>query len=83
MPPRTYTFEHFDAAGEGHASTTVAFDPDKHHDVYTSTVAGDPPMPSESSLSDIDVVAAKQQQSLPARATIVLSRLIARLRGDR
>jgi len=82
-PPQTHTFEDFDAAGKGRLATAVALDPAKHYDVYTSTVAGDPPMPSESRLSEIDPVAGKKKDSLVTRLTIFLSRLIARVRGDR
>jgi len=83
VPPQTHTFEDFDATGKGHLATGVALDPAKHYDVYTSTVAGDPPMPSESRLSEIDPVGGKRQDSLVTRLTIFLSRLIARVRGDR
>ena len=83
VPPQTHTFEDFDATGKGHLATGVALAPAKHYDVYTSTVAGDPPMPSESRLSEIDPVGGKRQDSLVTRLTIFLSRLIARVRGDR
>jgi len=83
VAPRTHTFEDFDTAGKGHLATSVAMDPAKHYDVYTSTVAGDPPMPSESRLSEIDPVGRKKKDSLATRVTIFLSRVIARVRGDR
>ena len=88
VPPQTHTFERkdFDTSGKGHLATGVELDPAKHHDVYTSTVAGDPPKPSESRLSEIEPAGhagRSEKPSLPARLTIFLSRLVARIRGDR
>ena len=61
----------------------VVLDPAKHYDTYTSTVGGDPPMPSESRLSEIDRATTKQKEPAVTRVTIILSRLIARIRGNR
>jgi len=83
VPPQTHTFTEFEAGAKGKLATDIALDPAHHYDVYTSTVAGDPPMPSESRLSEIDPVRAKQQESIFARLTIALSRLVASIRGDR
>jgi len=83
VPPQTHTFEQFDASGKGRLATGVVLDPGKHYDIYTSTVGGDPPMPSESRLSEIDRATAKQKEPAVTRVMIFLSRLIARIRGNR
>lgn len=83
VPPRTHTCDQFDSAAKGHVAITIKLDPDKHYDVYTSTVAGNPPMPSESRLSEIDPVGAKSKEAFVTKVTIFLSRLFARIRGDR
>ena len=38
-------------SGHGKVTTEIVLDPLKHYDVYTSMVAGDPPKPSESTLT--------------------------------
>lgn len=83
VPPQTHTFEQFDAGGRGRLPTEIALDPAKHYGIYTSTVAGDPPMPSESRLSEIAPVARKATQSPLTRVAIFASSLVARIRGDR
>ena len=55
MPPRTYTFTLEDTMS-GTLNTRIPTDPSKHYDVYTSTTAGDPPVPSESTLTLLDPV---------------------------
>ena len=53
VPPRTYTFTLQDTA-TGSLTTRIPTDPAKHYDIYTSTTAGDPPVPSESTLTELD-----------------------------
>ena len=55
VPPRTYTFS-LEDTGSGTLNTRIPTDPAKHYDVYTSTSAGDPPVPSESTLTLLDPV---------------------------
>ena len=55
VPPRTYTFS-LEDTGSGILNTRIPTDPAKHYDVYTSTSAGDPPVPSESTLTLLDPV---------------------------
>jgi hypothetical protein len=85
VPPKTHNVDahDFDPSGRGSVTTDIALDPAKHYDVYTSTVGGDPPKPSESTLEEIGTVAATPKEGLGAKIAVFLSRLIARLRGDR
>ena len=55
MPPRTYTFQ-VAQTRRGTLATDVPLDPAKHYDVYASTTSGDPPIPSESVLTELDPV---------------------------
>ena len=52
VPPRTLSLD-VHRSGHGKITTDVVLDPLKRYDVYTSTVAGDPPVPSESTLDEI------------------------------
>ena len=48
---------HVRARGHGQSgtlNTRIPTDPTKHYDVYTSTTAGDPPVPSESTLTELE-----------------------------
>jgi hypothetical protein len=83
VPPKTYNVEAFDPSGRGSAPTDIALDPAKHYDVYTSTVGGDPPKPSESTLEEIGTVGPEKPPSLPAKVATFFSGLIAKIRGDR
>ena len=53
VPPRTYTFQ-LAQTRRGTLATEVPLDPAKHYDVYASTTSGDPPIPSESALTELD-----------------------------
>ena len=53
VPPRTYTFG-LEETASGRLITRIPTDPTKHYDVYTSTTAGDPPVPSDSTLTLLD-----------------------------
>jgi hypothetical protein len=81
VPPRTYTFGVVETT-RGTLATRIPLDPAKHYDVYVSTTAGDPPIPSESRLTIIDPVGAKQRirtgEQLLRRAGV----LVARIRGQ-
>ncbi|MEY2514864.1 MAG: hypothetical protein QOJ89_2222, partial [bacterium] len=85
VAPRTHTFaeDQFDPAGEGEFVTDVALDPLKNYDVYTSTVAGDPAVYSESRLRQMGPIAAGKGEPWFKRIPILVSLVVARLRGDR
>jgi hypothetical protein len=81
VPPRTYTFSLEDTAS-GRLNTRIPTDPAKHYDVYTSTTAGDPPVPSESTLTELAPAGALQQAvPLPQRLLLKLSGVVAWVRG--
>jgi hypothetical protein len=83
VPPQTINVP-VHPGGHGKVTTDVVLDPLKHYDVYTSTVAGDPPIPSESSLDVIEPFGAeKPRLSRGQRALELLSSAIAVIRGDR
>jgi hypothetical protein len=82
VPPRTLNLT-VHAGGHGKVTTDVVLDPLKRYDVYTSTVAGDPPVPSQSTLDEIEPFGVKPKASLPERALELVSTTIATLRGDR
>jgi hypothetical protein len=82
VPPRTYTFTVEDTV-RGVLSTRIPADPAKRYDIYTSTTSGDPPVPSESRLTELDRVgAARTQEALPMRLVRALGRGVAWLRGQ-
>jgi hypothetical protein len=83
VPPRTYTFTLEDTAS-GSLKTRIPTDPKKHYDVYTSTTAGDPPVPSESTLTELAPVGSGggSGASLPQRAAFAVARAVAWLRGQ-
>jgi hypothetical protein len=82
VPPRTHTL---DVTGQPTGTLTVvhAIDPAKHYDIYVSTTAGDPPLPSASQLIELDPVGAVAQViSFRIRLAKLLSRIVAWVRGD-
>ena len=81
VPPRTYTFGIAEAR-RGTLSTTIPLDPAKHYDVYTSTTAGTPPIPSESVLSLINPAGAVAKVALGEQVLGAFSRLVAKVRGQ-
>jgi hypothetical protein len=81
VPPRTYTF-HVPETRRGTLSTEVPLDPAKHYDIYASTTTGDPPIPSESTLTELDPVGKVAKLPLAERAIGGFGRLVARLRGQ-
>jgi hypothetical protein len=81
VPPRTYTF-HVIETERGSLATRVPLDPAKHYDVYASTTAGDPPIPSESTLIELDPAGAMAKVPAVERVIGGFGRLVARLRGQ-
>jgi hypothetical protein len=83
VPPMTHTYEEVATQPQGTIRTDVVLHPEHHYDVYASTVAGDPPQPSASQLTEIDPAgtAAKEEGVAPKLAH-GLGRLFARIRGD-
>jgi hypothetical protein len=83
VPPRTDNID-VHPGGHGKVTTDIVLDPVKHYDVYTSTVAGDPPQPSESLL---ELIAPYDPSAtalpFPKRVLRFASSTIAWLRGDR
>ena len=83
VPPRTHNIA-VHAGGHGKVTTDIVLDPLKRYDVYTSFVAGDPPVPSQSHLDVIEPFGAvKPAVSLPQRLLEKASTFIATIRGDR
>jgi hypothetical protein len=80
-PPQTHNVA-VHADGHGKVTTQIVLDPLKHYDVYVSAVAGDPPQPSESTLTNI---APYVKPALRAKERVLsfLSGAVARVRGDR
>ena len=81
VPPRTYTFQ-VAQTRQGTLTTDIALDPDKHYDVYASTTGGDPPVPSESTLTELGPAGAVAKLPLAERAMGEFGRLVARVRGQ-
>ena len=80
VPPRTYTFTLEDTQS-GTLTTRIPTDPEKHYDVYTSTTAGDPPEPSESTLTELDPVGSIRGTPFFQSVAQGLGRVFAWLRG--
>jgi hypothetical protein len=83
VPPMTHTFEQVAAEPRGTLETEIAVDPAHHFDVYSSTVAGDPPVASASSFSELDAVAAEKKAPFGQQLAQMFGALLARIRGDR
>jgi hypothetical protein len=83
VPPQTHNFP-VTASGQGKLLTDVVLDPLKRYDVYTSTIAGDPPVPSQSTCDEIAPFGkVKPTSPLPQRLLEKVSTFIATIRGDR
>ncbi|HTN24046.1 MAG TPA: hypothetical protein VL120_08675 [Solirubrobacteraceae bacterium] len=83
VPPKTYTFEEVATTPKGRlVPAGVTLHPARHYDVYASTVAGDPPQPSASQLTEIDPVTAEHEPAVGQQIAQRLGRLLARVRGD-
>jgi hypothetical protein len=83
VPPMTHTYEQVAGAAQGTIRTDVPLHPARHYDVYASTVAGDPPQPSASQLTEIDPIAEHKEEGLGPRLAQGFGRLLATIRGDR
>jgi hypothetical protein len=82
VPPATHTFEDL-AAVRGTLRTDVALDPARHYDISTSTVTGDPPVPSASTITELGPVVPEPQRPLWQRVSRFLAPIVAWRRGDR
>jgi hypothetical protein len=80
VPPRTYTFALEDTRS-GTLDTRIPTDPAKHYDVYTSTTAGDPPVPSESTLTELEPLGSETKTAFLAGVAQQIGSLIAWVRG--
>ena len=80
VPPRTYTFTLQDTA-KGSLTTRIPTDPAKHYDIYTSTTAGDPPVPSESTLTELEPLGKVMGTPFVQSVAQGLGRAVAWLRG--
>jgi hypothetical protein len=82
VPPMTHTFDEVATAPSGTIRTDVRLHPEHHYDIYASTVAGDPPQPSASQLTEIDPIAAKKDPPIGQEIAQSIGRLFSRIRGD-
>ncbi len=83
VPPRTLNYP-VHSTGKGKVTTEIVLDPLKRYDVAISTIAGDPPIPSEATRTEIAAYGDRAPTlSLPQRLLALLSRLVAAIRGDR
>jgi len=80
-PPQTHNLAVHES-GHGKVTTDVTLDPLKRYDVSTSTVAGDPPKPSEASVTNIAPYE-KPKLKLKDRVLMAVSGAVARIRRDR
>ena len=81
-PPQTHNLPVHES-GHGKVTTEVVLDPLKRYDVSTSTIAGDPPIPSQSTQTLIAPFGAdKPTLTAAQKALTFVSTSIARLRGD-
>ncbi len=83
VPPTTHTFDEVAANPKGTIRTDVVLHPERHYDVYTSTVASDPPQPSASQFSEIEAVREEKDQPFGVEVAQAVGKLFARIRGDR
>ena len=82
VPPRTHNIA-VHAGGHGKVTTDIVLDPLKRYDVYTSFVAGDPPVPSQSHLDVIVPFEITEVTSKAQRTLRFISSAVARIRRDR
>jgi len=81
VPPRTYTFQ-IAQTRRGTLGTEVPLDPAKHYDIYASTTSGDPPIPSESVLTELDPAGRVASVPVVERVVQGLGRFVAWIRGQ-
>jgi hypothetical protein len=83
VPPTTHTFEEIAAEPKGTIATDVLLHPERHYDVYASTVAGDPPQPSASQFTEIEAVHEEKDEPFGQAVAQRIGKLFAKIRGDR
>jgi len=83
VPPITHTFDEVAARPKGTIRTDVPLSPERHYDVYASTVSGDPPQPSASQFTEIDPDLPEKDQAFGQEVAQTIGRLFAKIRGDR
>jgi hypothetical protein len=83
VPPMTHTFEEVAEHPRGTLRTGIAVHPARHYDIYTSTVAGDPPVPSASTFVELDPVKSQRDAPLAQEIAHALGGIFAKIRGDR
>ncbi len=81
VPPQTHNIA-VHSSGKGKVTTEIVLDPLKRYDVSTSMVAGTPPVPSESTVTEIAPFK-KPGVSVQQRALAFISVAVAAVRGDR
>ena len=81
VPPRTYTFQLVQTR-RGTLVTDVPLDPAKHYDIYASTTSGDPPIPSESVLTELGPAGKVARVPFAEQALGSFGRMVARIRGQ-
>ena len=81
IPPQTLTLP-VHSSGHGKVTTEIPLDPLKHYDVSTSTIAGQPPIPSESVVVKIDPYS-EPKMTVQQKVLAFLSGAVATIRGDR
>ncbi|MGI8728695.1 MAG: Vps62-related protein [Solirubrobacteraceae bacterium] len=83
MPPLTTTIP-VHSTGKGRVTTEIVLDSLKRYDIRVSTVAGDPPIPSEATRTDIVAIGDRVPTLKPVQRLLgLISGLVARIRGDR
>jgi len=83
VPPITRTLEEVARAPKGRIATDVPLNPARHYDVYASTVAGDPPQPSASQLTEIDPIRPEKDEAIGQEVAQRRGGIFARIRGER
>ena len=83
VPPITHTFDDVAAQRRGTLRTDIPVDPARHYDIYASTVAGDPPVPSASTFIELDPVEPEKDTPLGQHIAQTLGGFFAKIRGDR
>jgi hypothetical protein len=83
VPPITHTFEEVAAQRRGTLKTDIPAHPARHYDIYASTVAGDPPVPSASTFIELCPVEPEKDTPLGQHIAQTLGGFFAKVRGDR
>ena len=83
VPPMTHTFEDVATQPQDTLRTAIPVHPERHYDIYASTVAGDPPQPSASTFIELEPVEVEKGTPFVQRLARTFGGLLARIRGDR